>query len=386
MTAPAVTLSLLAPDDPEWAAALARLPHDVYHLASYAALSAERLDGEAFAVHARSTDGELLLPLIQQPIAARPGWNDVLSPYGYPGPVVSFGEHVTPVARAAFLAEAVDRMTTTLRERKVLTAFVRLHPLMADSLEVFAARGCFVRHGHTVAMDLTVSDEEMWHQLRPNHRRGIRRGQRLGHRVLHDTTWGHLDGFVAIYEETMDRVQAAPAYYFDAPAFIELRAALGPERLHLFMVMDGAHPLGGALFTETHGILQYHLGGTFTKALPLHPHKLLYFEVARWAKERGNRVLHLGGGRAGREDSLYQFKAGFSRIYRPFYTWRHVIEPDAASDTPGLDIGPTDSEFFPAYRERDGTPATGSVRSMPVATPRHTSERRIPAPSLLRRA
>ena len=71
-------------------------------------------------------------------------------------------------------------------------------------------------------------------------------------------------------------------------------------------------------------------------------------------KKRGNRVLHLGGGLGGAPDSLFAFKAGFSKARHPFRTWRVVVDEDryreltraaqpglAAADVPG---------FFPAYR------------------------------------
>ena len=44
-------------------------------------------------------------------------------------------------------------------------------------------------------------------------------------------------------------------------------------------------------------------------------------------KARGNRVMHLGGGLGGAHDSLFDFKAGFSKDRQPFRTWRVVVDP-----------------------------------------------------------
>jgi hypothetical protein len=51
--------------------------------------------------------------------------------------------------------------------------------------------------------------------------------------------------------------------------------------------------------------------------------------VRRWGRERGDRVLHLGGGRGGREDSLFAFKSRFSKRRHPFYTGRWILDPQA---------------------------------------------------------
>lgn len=349
-----MAVRLMTAEDAEWPLVLSRTPHDVYHLPDYVALCARRVGGDALAVHVSGAEGELFVPLVRQslPNELLDGWFDVSSPYGYPGPLLRFEEKVNAAGRDRFVGQALEALCEALRETHVLAAFVRLHPQLSAPIEPFARVGQLVLHGRTVAMNLTLSEAEIWHQIRPNHRTGIHRSTRLGHRVERDAEWARLDEFVAIYRATMDRVHAAPHYYFDARDFEELRTALGPERIHLFFVLDGDQAIAGALFTEVQGIVQFHLGGTRSENLRLHPHKLLYTQVARWAKARDNRVLHLGGGVAGFEDSLYHFKAGFSHVRWPFYTWRRVLESQLwasiASDPASVAEG---SSFFPAYRQ-----------------------------------
>jgi spermidine synthase len=76
--------------------------------------------------------------------------------------------------------------------------------------------------------------------------------------------------------------------------------------------------------------------------------------VRSWAKERGNKILHLGGGVGGVADSLLQFKRGFSPLRNTFVTLRAVIEKQeydrlVAARGPHLDLGVL-TDFFPAYR------------------------------------
>jgi hypothetical protein len=345
---------LLTVQGAEWPKVLERLPHDVYHQPGYVRICAQRERGDALAVHVTGPAGELFLPLIRHTLPAPwlHGWNDVTSPYGYAGPLVGLTEGATASDRDDFLPSAIESLCDLLLEERVATAFLRFNPAMPLTMRPFARAGQLVLHGHTVALDLREDESVLWRGVRANHRSGIRRGERRGHRVVRDAEWEHLDEFVAIYRETMDRVGAASTYYFDRSYFEALRSAVGKERLHLFVVKDDERTLAGALFAETDGVVQYHLGGTHTADLKWQPHKLLYWTVALWAKGRQNRMLHLGGGLGGREDSLFHFKAGFSDARLPFYTWRKILNAELVdSMLASLGLQHEDSDFFPAYRQ-----------------------------------
>ena len=85
------------------------------------------------------------------------------------------------------------------------------------------------------------------------------------------------------------------------------------------------------------------------------PTKLMMHFVRSWAKDRGNQVLHLGGGVGGDSDSLLQFKVGFSPLRHTFATLRMVIDETdygrlVAARDPLLDPGAR-SGFFPLYRK-----------------------------------
>ena len=75
-----------------------------------------------------------------------------------------------------------------------------------------------------------------------------------------------------------------------------------------------------------------------------------------WARQRGNDVLHLGGGVGGRADSLFQFKAGFSPRRHAFHTWRVIVDPDQyealCARRPGSENADDATDFFPRYRAR----------------------------------
>jgi len=356
-----VRCTVLAPDDIGWRTVLSTLPHDFYHLPSYVDLCAQLENGKAIAFHVVGAGNHFLLPVILRAvpdfgIPTLRGWTDARSPYGYAGPLLSVTA-ADSKARAAFARRATRAVVNAMRQLRIVTGFIRCHPLLTVPAEVFNSAGQIVTHGRTVSIDLTLSAEDIWKQFRRNHRSDIKRlCATTGAVVEHDYEWRHLEDYLQAYRETLHRVRASDSYAFNAKYYQGLRDALG-EKVHLFVVKIGHEVAAAGVFTEFCGIVQYHLGATLDKHLKHHPNKLLCHEVSLWAKARGNRWLHIGGGVGGREDSLYQFKAGFSQLRHPYQTWRICSDDDVyaqliAASQPDLRRDP-DDDYFPPYRNVD---------------------------------
>ena len=77
-----------------------------------------------------------------------------------------------------------------------------------------------------------------------------------------------------------------------------------------------------------------------------------------WAKQRGNEVFHLGGGVGSAKDSLYHFKAGFSKQRHNFLTLSLITDKEFYCTLVELRAKYLNTEvqellktnFFPAYR------------------------------------
>jgi hypothetical protein len=345
--APSLTLrgTLLDVDAPEWLAVLRAARHDFYHLPAYVELCARQERGQPRALFVTGEGRSMLLPLVIRDIPG--GGLDAISPYGYPGPVGIGAD------QSAFLEVALLAGMETLHAAGVVSAFVRLHPLLNPDLPTDV--GTVVRHGPVVSIDLTLSTEELWAQTRHDHRRDITRALRLGYVARMDEEWRQLASFTRLYQATMTRRSAASFYFFEDAYFEGIREALG-ESLHLCVVeKDGAVAAAG-LFVETDGIVQFHLSGTDDAFRMVQSTKLMIHFVRGWAKDRANQVLHLGGGVGASSDSLLLFKGGFSPLRHEFATLRMVIDESeyrrlvAASD-PELDPQASGG-FFPLYRKR----------------------------------
>lgn len=332
--------ALLEPEDAAWADALSRVRHDVYHLDEYVRLDAGLSGGTPTAFRYDDAGHVLLLPLILRDV---PGTDlrDAISPYGYPGPVSD-----ADPADTAFWSGACRAMAQLLSAHGIITAFVRLHPLLPAPATTLAGAGTVVHHGETVSVDLSLDPAEMWRQTHRTHRNQINKARRAGVTIVVDD-WDRFDEWIDTYHATMRRVGAADFYFFTAAHFHRLRAALG-EHAHLAVARDGDEVLGGNLFFEYGGIMHTHLQSTRDGDIR-HADKLLYHEIRHWGRQRGNTIYHLGGGLGGADDSLFRYKAAFAAGRHAFHTWRVVTDPDAFEKLTGT-TRPDMAGRFPPYR------------------------------------
>jgi hypothetical protein len=355
------------PQDARWKKLLDHTKHDCYHLPEYVELAGAQEGATPMAFYAEDGEATCLIPLLIRPVPAAlnapANWVDCVSPYGYSGILMSASQNR--------LHSFLDAFQCTARERGIVTAFLRLHPLFPLDPVVLGKFGQLIRHGKTVSIDLSESTEAIWRGVSPNHRRNISKLQRSGfHGALDD--WNRYSDFIAIYHSTMRRVGAAEAYFFTPRYFEALRDKLGP-RLHLVSVMSESDELSAAgLFIETEGIVQYHLGGTAERYLHVAPTKFMIDLVWRWAKDQACTTVHLGGGVGGVEDSLFQFKARFSPHRGEFFTYRLVVDEakhatlnQAAEAVRGAELAPT-LEFFPAYRRLSFAPERADTTDSPT--------------------
>jgi hypothetical protein len=316
---------LVPAGDARWTGVLAAVDHDFYALPSYAEFCAARSGGRALAFVFQDAELRLLVPLLLLPLGAEAGAACHAScPYGYPGIAIDRGP-----PRPAALARALQELLACLRVQGAVSAFVRLHPLFDLPRAVLERAGTLVAHGQTVSVDLVTDLEQSWSALRPTHRRHIQAARRAGFTA--QLGWEHVDEYQECYRQTMQRVAAAEQYLLDRDCVGGLRAALGGH-LQLWSVLHGGRVACAGLFSELNGIVQYHLGGTRDEFLAASPMKLLFDAVRRWGHERGNRVLHLGGGLGGQADALFHFKAGFSDRRHTFHTLRLIADRTRFAD------------------------------------------------------
>ncbi len=382
-------------DSDQWTSALAEsLQYDFYHLPGYHALAESRGEGIGHLLVFREQDYCIALPLLLRSVdtvegleGAGNGWKDATSVYGYAGPVASHAE-----IPALVLAKFRRALRETLLGMGVVSVFSRLHPLFAQQ-SLLSGLGDHVGQGQTVSVDLTEPLDVQRANYRRNHRRNIQTLEKIGVTCIRDERLEYLHDFVGLYHEAMRRVHAEESYFFDESYFANLASCLG-EAMQLFVCRLEGEVICGGFFTALNSIAQAHLAGALDKYVDLSSPKLLYDRVSLWARERGCRIFHLGGGVGAQTDSVFYFKAGFSDRRHEFSTWRWVIDPQVYkrlceekarwNDRKGLRFVSTD--FFPEYwcstmspaPSYDGQSGHALFRASRVPVPCGTQKQAIP--------
>lgn len=343
----------LEPGDPRWTGTLGMARHDIYHTPEYVSVAAGEEGGAPTAFYAQVGDTVLLIPLLLRrlpPELNNSGeYADAVTPYGYGSPIVVAGR-----AAADSVGAALRQFWRAAVDRRLVTAFIRMHPLLPlpeQALEGMGAR--LTTHGRTVYVDLGLEESEIWRCTRSDHKRGINKLRRTGYSVLHNE-WSGFGDFIDVYHETMDRVGAGEEYRFSDRYFNELRHRLG-SNLHLFSVVDSKGETAAAgLFFECDDIIQFHLSGSAGKHRANAPSKLMLDGVRRWGKEVGKSIFHLGGGVGAKEDMLFRFKAGFGGGRGVYRTAELVFDRSAydqlVRERERHGREPVKDGYFPLYR------------------------------------
>src|SRR5690606_15166901 len=201
-------------------------------------------------------DNFIALPVVIRPIEST-DFFDITSVYGYSGPVYKFNEGYDIYNLKAFFK---TNFIEFCKSENIVSVFSRLHPLINQDL-IIDGLGEIVNLNKTVAIDLTKSADEQRKEYRKSLKSELNQLRRKEIVVREATTKEEIDAFIAIYYETMDRVEATANYYFSKEYFYEFLNNQDFDAKLLIAVKD-KKVIAGAIFTLTDKIMQYHLAGT----------------------------------------------------------------------------------------------------------------------------
>ena len=307
---------------------------DAYLLREYVEGASLLEPGRATFLHLADAGGDVVFACLVREIPDGGGL-DVVTPYGYGGPV-AVGERT----RAERFYELYDRWCV---ERRIVTTFVRFHPLFTNH-RLAPPRFRVETLAPTIGWRLDAGD--LLGRVHQKHRNVVRKALSAGVKVTAQAGPPGLADFVELYEETMRRQQAAPFYFFPAEYWQRL-AALGRRLVRFDAVLEG-ELVASALCLATRPWLHYHLGATSERARTTGASNLVLYEAARWAQGRGFTRFHLGGGVGGRRDSLYEFKRRFDPAGTCEVAVGKAVHDPARYAALAGEVGV--DGFFPAYR------------------------------------
>lgn len=308
---------------------------DVYSSRGFVLASAALVDATPILLHLAGADGDVVFPLLR-----RDEPHDVVTPYGYGGPV---GVGADPP-----VADFGDAYQAWCADHGLLTSFVVFHPMFANDKAAADLGFRRVPLAGTVAWPLTEPEPRA--RMHKHHRRMVRRAEAAGLEASVHPAPTDLSAFTEMYLAAMRRMDASPFYLFPPPYWEALARDVPLVRVD---VRDPA----GALVAGVLGIgeppwLHYHLGAATEAGRGTGASHLALCTLAEWGRASGYEVLHLGGGVSGRADSLLEFKRRFAPgELLDSATGRAVHDPAVYTRLTGSDRVDWEG-FFPAYRAK----------------------------------
>ena len=306
---------------------------DVYYSHGFVRASAALVDAAPLLLRLGGEQGDVFFACLlrSDPV-------DVVTPYGYGGPVATGSG--PPLGG---FASAYQRWC---ERRGVVSSFAVFHPLLGNASSPAADGFHRTPLAGTVAWSLPGRD--LLAGMHKHHRRAVRRALAAGCAPAADADPADLADFVRVYEQTMRRASASPFYFFPESYWQALRADVPLVRV---AVRRDGELLAAVLGIGDPPWLHYHLGGASEAGRGTGASQLALYGLGCWGQEHGYEVLHLGGGVGGRADSLLEYKLRFAPDGRVAAALGKAVH-DVPRYLRLSGAGTVDWDgFFPAYRE-----------------------------------
>ncbi|NNE76333.1 MAG: peptidoglycan bridge formation glycyltransferase FemA/FemB family protein [Pricia sp.] len=338
-------------DREEWNDTINKIGHyDFYHTYYYHLLSKKDEETHILIVY---SEGELIiaLPLLLRNIPDT-SYRDATSVYGYAGPICN-----TPGTKSD-IELFQKKLHDFLIAENIISVFTRLHPYINYQEIILNNIGSIISPGKVVHIDLRKQLDIQRQQYGSRLKTYVNKARRL-YTIFEGKEEKDIQQFMDMYHENMRRVNADEYYFFDSRYFYQLMiSSFFKVDLLLCSSDETGQMIGGAMFIKTGDIVQYHLSCCKEQYLHLNPVKLLIDEMRIKATEEGYTYFNLGGGKGIKSDSLFKFKASFSKEYRPAKFWKYIVNEEIYEELVMLHkrkLSATtqskDLDYFPAYRQ-----------------------------------
>lgn len=336
--------TLLTPNDKPWLNLWQQSPaREVFAHPAYAALFEDERTF-ARALHWEGDQGSVLYPFLLRDLREEPFWKpeigeafDMVTPYGYGGPVVIRGEAGRDLFRDFYAA-----LEGWAGDNRVITEFVRFS-LFSEAHQAYY--GEVVHHNDNIVVDLSLSTEALWKGFRHKVRKNIKTARAAGITIETDPAGRRLDDFLKVFHHTLDRRKASPQYYLQRPFFEQLQQTL-PGHFCYFHALHQGEVIASELVLLSATRLYSYLGGTHCQSFPLRPGDLLKYNIMQWARQHGYRQFVIGGGHQP-HDGIFAFKKAFAPGgIVPFFVGKKVFNHEVY----GMLTSGVKGGFFPGYR------------------------------------
>lgn len=329
---------------------------DVYFNEVYGRADARTLKGDWITIAGSSGDWQM--PVVLTDLGD--GLREATSPYGYSG------IHVAEGVTVADAENEWDSAHELLSGLGVVSLFMRFSPLDAHSVTMADRfEGLTIRRSGTTYVVNIAERGRMWDGLKSSCRSRIRKALKNGYtgdvRPAEGQDLAPGGDFRRLYDQTMQRLDAAPLYFFTDDYYTELLDGLGRNLLIAEVRDQAGDAVSAALLMRQGERLHYHLAGSTVDGALMGSNNLMMWTAIQFAFEQDLRQFHLGGG-LDDSDGLARFKRSFGGEALDFHTGRAVIDAAAFSrltQARADQLGTTvvaleETGFFPPFRASVG--------------------------------
>jgi serine/alanine adding enzyme len=277
---------------------------------------------------------------------------DIMSPYGYGGPLASIeASNIEQDLWRGFL-ESFHRYCV---ENGIVSEFARLNPFYKNDvqLKVFSD-GVVKAIGKIVYVNLKLTEAGILQNMSQSRRRCVKNSHRFPKLIFNEDSGPQMaQPFYEIYTETMERNQAADKYFFPL-SFVHRIFNDLPCCWRYYYIAYESEPCSVALILAYGKIAYLFLQGSRTKCLATHANEYLIHQTILNLKKDGFETFILGGGLSSSNDSLFEYKLRYSDLTLDFSVYNkvhmtgeyeHLVSLYRDS---GQNVVP---DYFPGYRQ-----------------------------------
>nr|WP_254178070.1 MULTISPECIES: GNAT family N-acetyltransferase [unclassified Planococcus (in: firmicutes)] len=291
-------------------------------------------------------------------LLGRGPYYDLITPYGYGGPIIEAADENDKKELAQIFFREFRKYCQT---ENIVSEFIRFHPILknaADFKEWYATD--FMRN--TIQTRLVETEDPLMTEYSPSVRRCIRKALEQGVEYKVSVNPPNLDQFKDLYFQTMNRNKADAFYYFNDAYFEQCLHLLGPQLVVVEVKWKG-HIIAMSLNFVSNDLLHVHLTGSLEQYHHLYAPHILQYALLRWGMKNGMKLIRHGGGRTNDpDDKLYLYKKKYGRAQElEFYTGKKIWNLEIYNSLCTEAIVEDDCSFFPAYRR--GPKIKGEIES-----------------------
>ena len=327
----------------EWQDTLRQVEnYDFYHTYNYHNLSKIK-DEKSILIEYTEGDVIIALPLIIRKID-NSNYNDATSVYGYAGPLQI---NVNSTFNTSNFVTALEQF---FNEQNIISVFSRLNPYLNNQDIILEKIGEIEDRGSVVNIDITKDIDLQRTQYSKSTKSRVNKVRKQCY-VKKVNTEKEINEFIDIYYENMERLNAKDSYFFDRKYFFDFYKS-ETFKTTILMVFDNEtdKAIAASMFVITNDIIQFHLSGTKNNSLNIAPARLFIDEMRLIGTKEGCKFFNLGGGLGSDSDSLFDFKASFSKDHKPFKIWKYIVNKEIYNKLVSEKELPDDLDFFPLYR------------------------------------